>query len=225
MAAENRRAVQIMKAYYGKEPSMFILPGDGKVSHPDYTPDDTFDADLSYVKYASPGSDVNALVISIGQRLGDKTMSAQTGMEMDPAIEDPIRERDQMELEQMRGALLANIEQGLQSGQIDPMTIVRVAQRKAEKREPLEDAWEFVHTEMQKEQAAQAQPQPGEQPPGPEDQMPGANQPPTMVPPGGNPTVAPPPGGQVNLSSILQTLRRPANQGPSERALSTAAQQ
>ena len=228
MEAEMRRAIAIQKAYYGKKPSQFVMGTDGKIFHNDYVPNESFETDLCYVKYSVPGSDINGMVIAIGQRVGTGIMSKQTAREMDPAIEDPTRERDQVELEGIRAALLTSLEQQAASGQLDAASIAKIAQIKAETHMPLENAVNKVHEDMQKLQAQhQDASQQGQQPapPGQEEQdpnqpnmadaMPGMSQ--GQTTPGA--PVAPPEAGQDNLSSLLTKLRRPAQQSPSERGL------
>ena len=213
---ENRRAVKIMKAYYGNKPSMFFMGSDGKVVRPDYTPNEAFETDMSYVKYSMPGADVNGMVIAIGQRVGTGIMSTQTAREMDPAIEDPIRERDQVEIESLRRALLAGMETQAQQGTLDPSIIARIAMAKAERHVTLEAAVQKIHEEMQEEQAAQAN---TPQIPG---QMTPESQPGMAVSPENPPSAAAveePPVSEQNLSQLLANLRRPARLSAAEKAL------
>ena len=221
LEAENRRAIKIMKAYYGNKPSMFFMGTDGKVAHPDYTPNDAFETDMNYVKYSMPGSDVNGMVIAIGQRVGTGIMSTQTAREMDPAIEDPIRERDQVEVESLRRAMLAGLEQQATQGTLDPSVIAEIALAKAERHVTLESAVKKIHEEMQKKQAdqanqqAQMQQQGGQQQATPEMQpgLAGAAAQQAAAP------VPPPMAGVQDLSSMLGALRRPARQGAAEQGL------
>ena len=227
MEAGIRRAIAFQKAYHGSKPSQFVMGTSGEVLHKDYTPNEAFETDLCYVKYSIPGSDINGMVIAIGQRVGTGIMSKQTAREMDPAIEDPVRERDQVELEGIRQALLTGLEQQAASGQLDPASIARIAQIKNESHVPLEVAVNRVHEEMQKKQAmaAQAQQQgqpfapPGQEAVNPEqpnmvDQMPGMA--PAEAPGAPIPAPAQP---QMDLASMLRSLRSPAQQSPAERAL------
>jgi len=221
LEAENRRAIKIMKAYYGSKPSMFFMGTDGKVVHPDYTPNEAFETDMNYVKYSMPGSDVNGMVIAIGQRVGTGIMSTQTAREMDPAIEDPIRERDQVEVESLRRAMLAGLEQQATQGTLDPSIIAEIALAKAERHVTLEAAVKKIHEEMQKKQADQAnqmsqmQQQGGPQEATPEMQpgLAGAAAQAAGAP------VPPPSAGVQDLSSMLGALRRPARQTTAEQGL------
>jgi len=225
MEAEIRIGIAIQKAYYGNKPSQFVMGTKGEVLQKDYVPNEAFETDLCYVKYSVPGSDINGVVISIGQRVGTGIMSKQTAREMDPAIEDPIRERDQVELEGIRQALLTGLEQQASSGQLDPASIARIAQLKAEKHIPLEEAVAIAHKEAQDKQAklAQAQqqgnplPQPDEAQegePSAADAQPGLN---SMAQAGA--PVPPPTAGGADLSSLLKSLRGPAHQSPQEASL------
>lgn len=220
---ENRRAVKIMKAYYGAKPSMFFMGSDGKVVRPDYTPDEAFETDLSYVRYSMPGTDINGMVISIGQRVGTGIMSTQTAMEMDPAIEDPIRERDQVEIESLRKALLMGLESQAQQGTLDPSIIARIAAEKARNHVTIEDAVTKIHEQMQEEQSQQAAAQ--QQAMGPEGSPEMAMSPemqPGMAVGPENPAVGampPAPQAQPDLASILSNLRSPARQSPAELGL------
>lgn len=157
MEIENTRAVETMKAYYGKKPSMFFFGTDGKIARPDYTPDETFETNLSYVKYAMPGSDASSMVVQVGQLVGTGVMSTQTAMETLPMIEDPTRERDQVEIEGLRKALLQGLEQQAIQGQLDPSIIARIVKAKSQRHMTLEDAVQQIHEEMQQEQASKAQ--------------------------------------------------------------------
>ena len=206
MELENIRAVQIMKSYYGSKPSMFFMGGDGKVVNEDYTPNEAFDTTVSYVKYPMPGSDINAMVVSIGQRVGMGIMSNETARIMDPAIEDPTLEADRVEIEGLRKALLTGLEQQASQGQLDPSIIARIAKMKAQRHMTLEDAVDKIHKEMQEEQAAKAQAMQGQA--GPE----GAPQPgaPEVQPGMGvspdNPVQGGVPQGQPNMQDLLASL-------------------
>ena len=157
MELENSRAVKIMKAYYGNKPSMFFFGTDGKIARPDYTPNDTFETDMSRVVYPMPGSDVDSMVVAIGQRVGMGIMSNETARIMDPSIKDPAREADLVEVEGLRKALLTGLEQQAAQGQLDPSVIARIAQAKAQRHTSLEDAVTQIHKEMQEEQQKQAE--------------------------------------------------------------------
>jgi len=174
-----------------------------------------------------PGSDVNGMVIAIGQRVGTGIMSTQTAREMDPAIEDPIRERDQVEIESLRRAMLAGLEQQASQGQLDPSIIAEIATAKAERHVTLEQALIKVHKEQQEKQAALAnQQQQMAQQGGPQEATPdmqhGIGGAAAMQ--GIGAPIPAPQQGPANLSQMLANLRRPAGQSPAESALAPQGQ-
>ena len=230
--AENVRAVKVMKAYYGKTISMYHVPRDGKVSAifgspQTYKPDDVFVSDFSIAQYSFPGSDAAQIPIELSQRVGTGEMSLQTAREKDPVIDDPIEENTRVELEGLRKAILAGMEQGLSTGTLDPIVVAKIAQAKAENPGAhLEDIYVKVHKAMQAEQAAQAAaqqaaagpggapapgapPGPGGPPGPPPESMPGAS-----MPPGGQPSIPQAPQGQLNLQQILGSLKPAAAGAP-----------
>jgi hypothetical protein len=199
MELENIRAVHIMKSYYGSKPSMFFMGGDGKVVNEDYVPNATFDTTASFVKYPMPGSDINAMVVSIGQRVGMGIMSNETARTMDPAIDDPALEADRVEIEGLRKALLTGLEQQASQGQLDPSIIARIAKMKAQRHMTLEDAVSKIHEEMQKEQQEKAQAMQQQAGPSPE-QQPGLGVSPD------NPIQGAAPQGQPSAQDLLAQL-------------------
>lgn len=208
LAAENRRAIAIERSYFGNKGKSFYIGYDGKSPRTDYTPNEAFETDVNFVKYSMAGSDANSMVIAIGQRVGTGIMSTQTAREMDPAIEDPIRERDQVEVESLRRAMLAGLESQAQQGTLDPSIIARIALAKAERHVTLEDAVAKIHQEEQEKQAAQANqpaPQMGEVTP--------ETQPGLGASPENPPAIPPPQQGAVNLQGLLSSLHQPAQGG------------
>lgn len=208
---ELRMAVAVAKGWFGSKQTSFYVPRDGKVDKPDYAPNDTFETDQCFVKFSMPGTDANSLVIALGQRVNMGTMSLQTARETDPVIEDPVQERDRVEIEGLVRALLASLEQGAQQGTVGPDQIAAIAKAKYGTHEQLFDVVLKVHEEMQAKQAATAQ-----APAGDASQQPGL---------GGGPATPPAPPGPFNgppsssaLASILGNLRGPANQGSAEKA-------
>lgn len=219
LEAENRRAIAVTKGHWGKTATSFYIPKSGKIASTDYTPNDVFQTDQNVVKYGITGTDANSFVIAAGQRLQMKTLSAETFMEMDPLVEDVQEERARITLGLARDAMMASIETQASQGQIDPTFIARFAQALDDGKVQPEDALIDVHKEMQAEQAAQAAaaPPPGAPAPGAMPGMAGA------APPGVGGGLTPPPPQQGALASILQNLRKPAQQGAPEQALAGAA--
>lgn len=200
--AENTRAILFDKAYYGNKPTMFFFDRSGIVTHEDYVPNEIFDTAATRVEYPMPGADMNSLIVQVGQMVGLKAMSAMTAMERLPFIKDPIAERDRIEVEGLRTALLSSLEQGAVSGQVDPHVIAQIAARVTADHTPLELAVIAVQEKMQKDQAAAQT-----QPPGAPEQQPGM----TVGPQ--NPPVPPQQAQQPDLQSLLSQLHVPLNTG------------
>jgi hypothetical protein len=223
LEAENIRAIATMKEFHGnKATSFYVGRTDPEPPRKDYTPKIAFgETDWHVVKYSMPGSDAASIPIELGQRIGTQEMSLQTAREIDPIIDDPIRERNQVELEALRRSMLSGIEQRSAAGMFDPLNIAKIAAMKAENPGMfIEDAMIEVDKMLaaQQAQAAQAQQQqPGAG--GPGGPMLGAGGPPTAGPPGagpgglgagppsalaaagnaeGNPALPQPPGQAVN---------------------------
>lgn len=210
--AENLRAVRIMKAYYGKQQSMYVLPRDGKIQsipgNPNtYTPNEVFVSDYSKADYPFLGSDSSSIPIEIGQRVGTGEMSLQTARELDPKISDPVMEAGRVISEGLEKAILAGIEQQLSAGALDPVVAAKIEMAlRSDPNAHFADIYVQVHTQMQKDQAAQAQAQPSPAGPGgppPASSMPGASQPPPGQP---QPLNGPPGAGQQNLAQLVSSL-------------------
>lgn len=223
--AENLRAVRTMKAYYGKQVSMYVIPRDGKIAQvpgnpQTYVPDEVFVSDYSKATYPFLGADASSIPIEIGQRVGTTEMSLQTAREMDPKIPDPALEYVRVTSEGLEKAMLGGLEQQLAGGGLDPIVAARMERElRADPTKRLADIYVGVHEDMQKEQAAlqaqqgapQGAPAPGGggQPlqPSPAT-MPGA-----AVPPGGaqpQPLNPPPGQGQMNLAQLVSSLGQSA---------------
>jgi hypothetical protein len=217
MEAENRRAIAVMKGYYGAKATSFYIAHDGEqTGKPDYTPNDVFENDQNIVKYGMTGTDANSFVIAMGQRLQMETISQETFMAMDPVVEDVQQELARINIGGARRAMMSSVENGASQGQIDPTFIARFAQALQDGKTNPEDALVKVHKEMQAEQAAQQAAQPAQPPGGP----PPAGMPGMTGAPGVQGGVPMPPQGQSALSTILGNLRKPAAQSGPEQQMS-----
>ena len=211
--AEVARAIAVMKGWYGGTTTSFYIPRNGKPVSRDYRPNDLFKTDLCIAKFSMPGVDAASIPIEIGQRTGTGEMSMDTARRMDPMVEDPEHERDQVELEGLRLALLKGLEQQAATGALDPQEVALIAQLKRGG-----DGLEFeecvikAHDIIQKQQAA-AQGAAGGLAAPPE-QQPGLGQAPPPAPPG---QAGPPP-----LAQLLAGLRQPTQQSGAEQAMGAA---
>lgn len=178
-----------------------------------YVAKDVFETTEHALNYPAIGSDINALSIGLGQRVGMGTMSKETAAERDPWIDNPEIEKDRITGEALEAAMLAGIQQQAQAGALPPAVLSRIIQivksDKLELAEAVQKATEEFIAKQQQEQAAAAQAQQGPMgPPGMEEAIagPGAaamtGAPPAAIP-GAN-------EGQQNLSGLLASLRMPA---------------
>jgi hypothetical protein len=211
MEAELVRAIAVDKAYFKGQTKSYYMSWKGERGWGEYVPEDLWVTDQVRVRYAFPGTDLNELIVGIGQRLGMETISHYRAMELDPLIEDPDLERDRIEAESLTRAFEQGIMTQISQGQIPADDAAYVVQQKLEKRVPL---FEAVHRAQQRAQARQAsQPSPG----------PDAGAQPQALPPGApeaQPGLAAGPGGAaaasiqgpspdaVNLQQLLGNLRR-----------------
>jgi hypothetical protein len=108
---EDKIAIAVEKAYWGDTPKTFFMPGKRTVGQETYTPNKVWQTDFHYVSYSASGSDVNNLIIGLGQRLGVGLMSKESAREADPLISDPDFEHDQIIAEGVEAALLSSIQQ------------------------------------------------------------------------------------------------------------------
>lgn len=204
----NKRAIAICKAYFGEEKKSFYVGFGGTAGHVDYTPNTHFETDAHRVMYASPGADVNSLVIGIGQRIGIGTMSKWTAMQQDPMVPDPDYEYRKVNSERIQTALLEYVSQAVATGALDPQDVLLLWEE-VEKGSNIADAWKKAQQAAQKRQAEAAQAQQAaaqQQGVSPEDQQ-------GLSPPG-NPeeagtAIGPPQPSQQNLANLLGTLRQP----------------
>lgn len=197
---ENKRAMAISKNYFGNEKKSFYITSKGSrgaKQHIDYTPNKDFESDNNVVSYPQAGADANGLVEGAGQRVAMQTLSKRSFMEIDPTVDDPQHEWEQIQQEQMLAAIMAGLTQKLQTGEIPVSDGARIMQMIADDKTPLQDAIIAVQKEAQARQATPAPAgspatQPGLSTPGM-----GAEQPPT-IPAGSQ--------GQANLAQMLQQL-------------------
>lgn len=220
MEAENRRAVAIMKGWFGSKATCFDLPLNGYVNDmTDYTPNETFEVDTNEVIFPMPGVDSAAIPIELGQRMQTGEISMYTSRLLDPLIKDALFEGDQVEIEGVRRALLTSVENAATQGQMGPDQIAALAKLLSGKKHvDLEDAVLEVHKQAQAAQAAQAAAQPA---PADPNAQPG-------IGPGGPPQGGPPspfsgPPSSPALAQILGGLRQPAAQSGPEQQMPAAS--
>lgn len=108
---EDKIAIALEKAYWGDTTKTFFLSGRTTQGQETYTPNKVWQTDFHYVAYSAAGSDVNSLIVGLGQRLGVGLMSKESAREADPLISDPDLEHDRIIAEGVETALLQSIQQ------------------------------------------------------------------------------------------------------------------
>jgi hypothetical protein len=212
MEEENKIAISLCKAWDGKN-SRTIYVGTGNSNRPvTYIADETFETDEHVVSYPAMGSDLNSLIIGIGQRVGLGIMSKQTAATLDPYIDNPETEHDTIIAEGLEQALMAGLQQQAASGSLPPLVLAKIMRLVADDRMELAEALNKVTEDAIKEQEskaeqAQAAMSPDEQM-SPEMAASGAAVQ-AMAGPQAMPAVAGPNPSQQNLMGLLSTLRRP----------------
>jgi hypothetical protein len=196
---EDKIAIQLEKTYWGNNPKSFFIPGlKGGIT--DYTPNKLWETDFHYVSYSASGSDVNSLIVGLGQRLGTGLMSKESAREADPLISDPELERDRIVAEAIESALLSSIQAQAAdpNGPYQPDDLAYIAQQVQSNKMTLAEAIQAAQKRAQERQATPA-------PAGAPETMPG------LAPPGMGAEQPSAGGGPGGLAALLGQL----NQEPS----------
>ena len=195
---ENKIAVAIAKNYFGNERKSFYISSRKFTGNTDYTANQVFENDNNRVTYSYAGADANNLVVTISQRRGAGMMSAETGMEIDPAISDVPREKERIQSEQIENAVMQAFTQQAIAGTLPVSDAARVAQLVKTGKMQLMDAINQVHQEAQARQAAQVPAASPEAQPG-------------LAAPGMGAESSPAPQGPGSVMEALQSLRGQPN--------------
>jgi hypothetical protein len=193
---EDKIAIALEKTYWGNAAKSFFIPGMGG-GLKDYTPNKLWETDFHYVAYSASGSDVNSLIITLGQTLGVGLISKESAREAHPMISDPELEKDRIVAESIESALLSSIQAQAAdpNGPYQPDDLAFIAEQVQSNRMGLSEAIMAAQKRAQERQAAQA-------PAGSPETMPGLSLPGMgMEQPAG-----PPAGGPPSLESLLAQL-------------------
>jgi hypothetical protein len=195
LVEEDKIAIAIEKTYYGNSPKSFYIPG-RKGGIVDYTPNKLWETDFHYVAYSASGSDVNSLIVGLGQRLGTGLMSKETARESDPLIVDPELEKDRIVAEGIEAALLQSIQSQAAdpNGPYQPDDLAYIAMQVQSNKMSLAEAIQAAQKRAQARQAAQA-------PQGSPETMPG------LAMPGMGAEQPAAPSGPPNPQALLQALK------------------
>ena len=202
---ENKLAMQLAKRIDG-DTSRTIYVGVGNSRKPvTYVPSETFSVEEHTVSFPVTGSDMNSLIIGIGQRVGLGTMSKETAQVLDPFIDNPESEHDKIIAEGLEQALMSGIQQQAASGAIPPLVLSKVMTLVKNDKMELAEAMNRVTEEaLAEQQAAQGQ----QGPPGTPDAAMADAAAQAMA--GGMSPVPGPSQGQLDLGTLMSTLRKPA---------------
>jgi hypothetical protein len=202
---ENKAAIALAKKFDNGE-TRRIFVGIGNNRRPiTYVADKVFTHDEHTVAYPVVGTDMNSLIIGLGQRVGLGIMSKETAAELDPFVADAEQEHDRIISEGLEQSLVAGIQQQASTGAIPPMVLAKVMTLvKNDKMELAEAMTKVTEDAMKAEQEKQQQ----AMTPGPS--QPSVEQ--AMAPGAASLTGSPIPGasqGQQDLGTLLSTLRKP----------------
>ena len=192
---EDRIAIAIEKTYWGAQKKSFFIPGRVSGGMTNYVPNKVFETDFHYVTYPSSGTDVNGLIVGLGQRLGTGLMSKESARESDPLITDPELEKDRIAAESMEAALLSSIQAQAAdpNGPYQPDDLAYLSMLTIEKNKPLYEAVQLTQKRAQERQAAMA-------PQGAPETMPG------LAMPGMGAEMQAAPTGPPNIQDLLSKL-------------------
>ena len=200
LAVENTIAAEMSLTYDG-DTTRTIKKGLGNSDKPvTYVSGIVFKKSTeSTVSYPASGSDVNSLIVGLGQRVGLGIMSKETAAQLDPYVDSPEKEHDSIIAEGLETALMSGLQQQAASGRIPPEALARIMRIvKADKLE-LADAITKVQEDAKKEAEAEQETPPGAGP--------------AAAALSGNPeAMSPVPGvgqGSSDLTSMLASLRMP----------------
>ena len=198
---EDEVAIALAKAWDG-DTQRTIYVGTGNANRPvTYIANETFVTDEHVVSYPASGSDVNSLIVGIGQRVGLGIMSKQTAATLDPYIDNPEQEHDAIIAEGLEQAIVAGLQQQAASGAIPPLVVAKVMKLVKDDRMEIAEALNKVTEDAMKEER-QAQAETPEQAAAPAA---------IAAMAGPQAAIQGPNASQQNLMSLLSTLRRPAS--------------
>jgi hypothetical protein len=206
LEVEDRIAMELCKAYDGNN-KRTIYVGTGNASRPvTYIANDTFENTEHVVSYPATGSDLNQLIIGIGQRVGLGIMSKETAASLDPYIDNPEVEKDNIVAEGLQQALVAGLQQQAASGAIPPLVLSKVMKLVRDDKMELAEAFNKVTEDaMAEQEAQQAQAEMGQ--PSVDAMTADAT---VAAMAGPQAAVQGPNPSQQNLGQLLNTLRRGA---------------
>jgi len=217
---EDKIAISLAKANNGNNPTTIYVGTGNNTKAVTYTANKVFQDKNHVVSYPATGTDVNSLIIGLGQRVGLGIMSKRTAAALDPFIDNSETEHDQIIAEGLEQALVSGLQQQAATGAIPPLVLAKimtlVSNDRMELAEALNKATQDALKEQQKLQEEQQAEQQNQQAMTPDQMMA-----PAMAAAMGGPNAAqappsPIPGagqGTDDLGALLSSLRRPETAG------------
>ena len=201
---EDKAAIALSKMYGGKRTFQVFVGSGTAAKTVTFVPDEVFEKADHVVSYPAAGTDLNSLMLGLGQRVGMGIMSKETAASLDPFVDSPELEHDRIIAEGLESALVSGIQQQAASGQIPPLVLSKIMSLVSSDRMELADALTKVAEDAAKEQAKAAQEQAAQGAPTAEAMMaPAAAQAMSgSAIPGANAT-------QQDMASLLSSLRAP----------------
>ena len=199
---ENKAGIELAKRRLGEEPVTIYVGTGNTNSAVTYKASEVFKETEHVVSYPVVGSDLNQLMIGMGQRIGLGIMSKESAATLDPFVDNPEIERDRVTAEGIEQALVQSIQNQAAQGAIPPLVLAKIMRLvrtdKMELAEAFakvtEDAAAEAQKEQQEEPSAEAMMAPAAMAamagPGAADAIPGASQ------------------TQESLGNMLNTLRK-----------------
>lgn len=206
---ENKIAVAWARKVFGKRPISFYVTWPGQKGQIDYVADELFaESDRNTVSYSHAGADISQLIVNSAQMQGTGLISEDTARRMNPLIDDPDFEKQQVLAERIEQAGMQAFQQAIVSGQVGLDDWSYVAELVSDDRFTLTDAIKAAQKRAQERQASSA---PQGEPAGPVE--PGAPEAQPGLAAGSAaeagavaPTVGPPSDSQVNMAGLFRAL-------------------
>jgi hypothetical protein len=201
---ENRCAIALAKAHDGLAPKTIYVGTGNDARAVTYVATKDFVTDEHVVSYPAVGTDLNSLMIGLGQRVGMGLMSKETAATLDPFIASPELEHDRIIAEGLEQALMGGLQTQAANGAIPPLILGKIMDLVANDKMELAQALNKVMEDAKADEAQAADPAQAD--PGAAD-MAAAAAAPSIAGQSPIPGASP---GQEDLAGLMAKLRQPA---------------
>lgn len=162
ISEENKAGLELAKRRLGNEPTTIYVGTGNTNSAVTYKAAEVFKETEHVVSYPVVGSDLNQLMIGMGQRIGLGIMSKESAATLDPFVDNPEVERDRVTAEGIEQALVQSIQNQAAQGAIPPLVLAKIMRLvrtdKMELAEAFAKVTEDAAAEAQKEKEENAEP-------------------------------------------------------------------